>query len=86
MEHLIDSLLNYAQAGQAQLNRQRVKVDQIIEGVRITLAFLDQKEACPDCVRRPLPTVDADPLLPELVFQNLVSNARSSITAPVKRL
>jgi len=38
MERLIDSLLRYAQAGQGQLNRQCVKVDQIIEGLRMTLA------------------------------------------------
>src|ERR1700733_8223543 len=34
MERMIDSLLHYAQAGQGLLNRQRLRVDQVIEGVR----------------------------------------------------
>jgi signal transduction histidine kinase len=74
MERLIDSLLRYAQAGQGLLNRQRVKVDQIIEGVRTTLApLITEKRARIMCSS--LPAVDADPVLLELLFQNLVSNA-----------
>jgi signal transduction histidine kinase len=74
MERLIDSLLRYAQAGQGQLNRQPVKTDQIIEGVRTTLAHLIT-ETRARIVCSPLPAVAADPVLLELVFQNLVSNA-----------
>jgi signal transduction histidine kinase len=74
MERLIDSLLGYAQAGQGQLNRQRVRTDQVIEGVRTTLAPLIT-ETRARIVCGPLPAVDADPVLLELVFQNLVSNS-----------
>lgn len=74
MERLIDSLLRYAQAGQGQLNRQSVKSDQIIQGVRTTLAPLIT-ETRARIVCGPLPAVPADPVLLELVFQNLVSNA-----------
>jgi light-regulated signal transduction histidine kinase (bacteriophytochrome) len=74
MERLIDSLLRYAQAGQGQLNRQRVKTDQIIESVLTTLAPLIT-ETRAQIVCSSLPVVDADPVLLELVFQNLVSNA-----------
>jgi signal transduction histidine kinase len=74
MERLIDSLLRYAQAGQGQLNRQRVKTGEIIQGVRATLAPLIT-ETRARIVCGPLPAVDADPVLLELVFQNLVSNA-----------
>jgi signal transduction histidine kinase len=74
MERLIDSLLRYAQAGQGQLNRQRVKVDQIIEGLRMTLAPLITETGA-RIVCKPLPAVDADPVLLELLLQNLVSNA-----------
>jgi signal transduction histidine kinase len=74
MERLIDSLLCYAHAGQGQLNRQRVNADQIIEGVRTTLAPLITKTRA-RVVCSSLPAVDADPVLLELVFQNLVSNA-----------
>jgi signal transduction histidine kinase len=74
MERLIDSLLRYAQAGQGQLIRQRVKADQIIEGVRRTLAPLITEKGA-QIVCGALPAVDVDPVLLELVFQNLVSNA-----------
>ena len=74
MERMIDSLLRYAQIGQGQLNLQRVKVDKIIQDVRTTLAPL-VAETRARIVSNPLPAVDADPVLLELVFQNLVSNA-----------
>jgi signal transduction histidine kinase len=74
MERLIDSLLRYAQAGEGQLNRQRVNTGRVIEDVRTTLApVISQTHA--QIVCSALPAVDADPVLLELVFQNLVSNA-----------
>lgn len=74
MERLIESLLRYAQAGQGQLNRQRVKIDEIVESVQITLApVITQSRAQIMC--RPLPAVEADPVLLEQVLQNLIANA-----------
>jgi light-regulated signal transduction histidine kinase (bacteriophytochrome) len=74
MERLIDSLLRYAQAGKGLLNRQCVKMDHIIEGVRATLApLITEKRA--RIIYNSLPAVNADPVQLELVFQNLVSNA-----------
>jgi signal transduction histidine kinase len=74
MERLIESLLRYAQAGQGIVNRERVKVDRTIESVRTTLApLITEKRARIICSS--LPIVDADPVLLEMVFQNLVSNA-----------
>jgi signal transduction histidine kinase len=76
MERLIDSLLRYAQAGQGQLNRRHVSVDQIIERAVVTLApLITQTRARIVC--EPLPAVDADPVLLELVLQNLISNGLS---------
>jgi signal transduction histidine kinase len=74
MERLIESLLRYAQAGQGELNRQRVPVDEIIESVRSTLAPLIT-ETSAQIGFNPLPSVDADPVLLEQLFQNLVANA-----------
>jgi PAS domain S-box-containing protein len=74
MERLIDSLLQYAQAGQGQLNRQCVNVGEIIESVRMTLASAIAKTGAQiSC--GPLPMVEADPVLLEHLLQNLVANA-----------
>ncbi len=74
MERLIESLLRYAQAGQGQLNRQPVPVDSIIESVRVTLAPLITETGA-RIVSKPLPAVEADPVLLEQLLQNLVANA-----------
>jgi len=74
MERLIESLLKYAQAGQGELNRQRVPVDAILEAVRMTLAPLIAKTGA-QIVSKPLPTIEADPVLLEQLLQNLVANA-----------
>ena len=85
MQRLIESLLRYAQAGQGELNCQRVAVDPIIESVRATLAPLITKTGA-QIVSKPLPDVEADPVLLEQLLQNLVANAiqyRRSEEAPV---
>jgi signal transduction histidine kinase len=74
MERLIESLLRYAQAGQGQLKRQLVPVEATIESVRATLAPLIT-ETSAQIVHHPLPAVEADPVLLEQLFQNLVANA-----------
>jgi signal transduction histidine kinase len=74
MERLIESLLRYAQAGQGQLNRQRVDFAQIIESVLLTLAPLIAKTGA-RIVCKPLPVVEADPVLLEHLLQNLIANA-----------
>ena len=74
MERLIESLLRYAQAGHGQLERKRVHVDPIIESVRLTLAPLIATTRA-QIVCKALPAVEADPVLLEQVFQNLIANA-----------
>jgi signal transduction histidine kinase len=56
------------------LNRQRVPVRQIIESVLMTLAP-SIIETRAQIVCKPLPAVEADPVLLELLFQNLIANA-----------
>jgi signal transduction histidine kinase len=74
MQRLIESLLRYAQAGQGQLNRLRVPVDPIIRSVCTTLAPLIAETGA-QIVCKPLPVVEADPVLLEQLLQNLVANA-----------
>jgi signal transduction histidine kinase len=74
MERLIDSLLRYAQAGQGDIKRQRISADTVIDAVRRSLASLI-RETRALILSGGLPTVDADPVLLEHVFQNLIANA-----------
>ena len=74
MERLIQSLLRYAQKGQGQVDRQRVSVDQVIASVRATLALLIAKTGA-QIICAPLPVIEADPVLLEHLFQNLIANA-----------
>jgi signal transduction histidine kinase len=74
MERLIKSILWYAEAGHGQLNRQRVVVDELVESVRATLEPAIVKTGA-KIVCKPLPTVEADPVLLEQLLQNLIANA-----------
>ena len=74
MQRLIESLLQYAQVGQGQLNRQTVSVEAVIDSVRAALAdSIARTNASILC--RPMPRIDADPVQLEQVFQNLIGNA-----------
>jgi signal transduction histidine kinase len=88
MERLIKSILRYAEAGHGQLNRQRVLVDEIVESVRVTLEPVIVKTGA-QIVCKPLFAVEADPVLLEQLFQNLIANAiqyRRPEEAPVVEL
>lgn len=74
MERLIESLLLYAQAGQGELNRQRVQIDDTIHSVRTTLEpWITESGA--QLVCKDLPDIEADPVSLRQLFQNLISNA-----------
>ncbi len=74
MERLIESLLRYAQTSHGRLERGRVEVDSVIESVRMTLAPLITETGA-QIICKPLPAVQADPVLLEQLFQNLIANA-----------
>ena len=73
MEHLIDSLLRYAQAGQGELKWQTVSIDKVVDAVRVSLGALIANGARISCSG--LPAVQGDPVLLEQLFQNLIANA-----------
>jgi PAS domain S-box-containing protein len=82
MQRLIEALLRYAQAGQGELKRQAVSVDSILIAVQATLAPLIAGTAA-KLLWHDLPSVDADGVLLEQVFLNLVANALKYCQAEV---
>lgn len=74
MEHMVDSLLNYAQAGHGELKRETVSTEAAVESVRILLAALIEKTGARISCSA-LPAVEADPVLLQQLFQNLIANA-----------
>lgn len=88
MQRLIGSLLQYAQAGHGELNRQAVSVEDVIESVRLSLGVsIAKTEARIIC--QSLPKIDADPLQLGQLFQNLIANAidyRQPGRSPVIRI
>jgi signal transduction histidine kinase len=74
MQRLIESLLNYAQAGQGQIHRESVPLGSVIDTVELTLGTLIA-ETHAQVLRGPLPIVRADRTQLEQLIQNLVANA-----------
>jgi two-component system, sensor histidine kinase and response regulator len=74
MQHLIESLLQYAQIGHGQLNRQMVSSSEIVAAVKATLAPLiaerNAEITCSACSM-----VSADPVQFQQLLQNLITNA-----------
>lgn len=74
MQHLIASLLQYAQAVHVQLNRQLLSSSEIIASVQATLApLVAERNAEITC--NPCPMMLADPVQVQQLFQNLLTNA-----------
>ncbi|MDB5036695.1 MAG: domain S-box [Bacteriovoracaceae bacterium] len=74
MKHLIDSLLNYSQVEQTSLNLQRVDCALLIERLKIDLkSSLENSKA--ELIVGDLPTVNADEVQLNQLFQNFISNA-----------
>jgi PAS domain S-box-containing protein len=74
MDVLVESLLRYAQAGNGQLIYRRVPIDSIVESVRTTLTPAIVKTRA-TIIWKTLPAIEADPVLLEYLFQNLIANA-----------
>jgi signal transduction histidine kinase len=74
MQHLIQSLLKYAQAGQGQIHIESVPLGSVVDFVELTLATMIA-ETHARILRGSLPIVHADLTQLEQLIQNLVSNA-----------
>jgi PAS domain S-box-containing protein len=88
MGHLIGSLLDYARAGHSQLRTETVPVNDVVETVRDMLGSLINETGA-EISYGSLPTLEADRVQMEQLFQNLVSNAikyRRDGISPVIRI
>lgn len=74
MEQLIESLLRYAQIGEEALVETAVRIDAVLDGVRLNLQSLIA-ETSAQLTHGPMPTVVGDPVQLLQLFQNLVTNA-----------
>lgn len=74
MDHTVDSLLRYAQVGQGELRRETVSTQAAVDAVCVSLGSLIEKTGA-RIAYSALPVVEADPVLLQLLFQNLISNA-----------
>jgi PAS domain S-box-containing protein len=74
MQRLIEGLLKYAHAGEAQLRREVFPISTVVQAAEKTLRpLIAETQARVEC--GPLPTVNADRLQLEQLFQNLLDNA-----------
>ena len=74
MQHLIASLLQYAQTVHVQLDRQMLSSSEIVAAVEATLApLIAERNAEITC--NPCPVVSADPVQLQQLFQHLFTNA-----------
>ena len=75
MQSLIDGLLHFSRLGQAELQPKQINLDQMLKRV-VQLLKVSRKETEFELrLPRPLPVVNADPVLIEELFSNLISNA-----------
>ncbi len=74
MQRLIGSLLDYAQIGHEEVNREAVPVGELVQGVCLALGALIA-ETHTEVLCGALPTVQADRVLLAQLLQNLVANA-----------
>jgi light-regulated signal transduction histidine kinase (bacteriophytochrome) len=75
MEQLLDALLHYSRAGRADMKRETVDLNHVIENVREQVCARIKEHAITITLPRPLPQIQGDAVLITEVFTNLVSNA-----------
>ena len=74
LRRLVNGLLDYSRAANAPLSIERLCLDDVMEAARADLSpLIADKDAAIQI--DPLPEIDGDPMLTQMLFQNLVSNA-----------
>jgi len=75
MEDLINSLLHFSRLGRAELMRQSVNLDEVVQQVIATLTIARPQSEVEFRVPQPLPRMECDRAQINELFTNLISNA-----------
>ncbi|MBR8838950.1 MAG: GAF domain-containing protein [Stigonema ocellatum SAG 48.90 = DSM 106950] len=75
MEDLINSLLHFSRLGRAELMRQPVNLDELVQQVIMTLTIARPHSEVEFRIPQPLPMVQCDRAQVNELFSNLISNA-----------
>ncbi|MEK0181424.1 ATP-binding protein [Microcoleus anatoxicus] len=75
MEDLINSLLHFSRVGRAELIRQTLNLDELVQDVIATLTISRPQSEVEFRVPRPLPSIECDRTQINELFTNLIGNA-----------
>ncbi|MGI0485525.1 ATP-binding protein [Pantanalinema rosaneae CENA516] len=75
MEDLINSLLHFSRLGRAELMRQSVNLDELVQQVIATLSIARPQSELEFRIPHPLPRIECDRAQVNELFTNLISNA-----------
>lgn len=75
MEDLINSLLHFSRVGRAELIRQTLNLDELVQDAIATLTISRPESEIEFRVPRPLPTIECDRTQINELFTNLIGNA-----------
>ena len=75
MDRLINAILALSRQGRRVLAPERLDMEELIEGIRASLATVAAQQSATILVEKPLPELVHDRLAIEQIFQNLIENA-----------
>ncbi|MEG3861951.1 ATP-binding protein [Microcoleus sp. herbarium12] len=86
MENLINALLHFSRLSRADLNRNTINLNHLVNNV-VDILKISQSDSKIDLqIIQPLPTIAGDRVLTEEIFTNLMSNAIKYNDRPEKRI
>ncbi len=75
MEDLIDSLLHFSRLGRAELSRQQIDLNELLQGVIDVIKISQQQSSLDIIIPRHLPEIVGDYIQINELFTNLITNA-----------
>ena len=86
MENLINALLNFSRLSRTDLNRNNINLNDLVENVSNILKISQSDSQINIQIPRNLPVIEADSVLVEEIFTNLMSNAIKYNENPEKQI